>query len=205
MAPRFADGTVSAEHAVTAKELEKRRATYRARKEAERKADEEAAHKRYTNAWAIIDTLTKLYPLTFFIKGHKRRPLGLDTIKELIETGMPEHAVTNALHFYMGSYGYLKSVKEGAERINLSGEPVSSVTADEAADAAAGAIACRVRMNRRREKQKAEAAQAPAIIEAAPLQEVQPTTTEAAQPKRRLLGLADLKATAMARRMENAI
>ena len=46
-----ADGTVSVEHAVTAKELEKRRATYRARKEADRIAAEDAAHKRYTDAW----------------------------------------------------------------------------------------------------------------------------------------------------------
>jgi sRNA-binding protein len=37
-----ADGTVTAEHASTAKELEGRRVKYRARKEAERKAAEEA-------------------------------------------------------------------------------------------------------------------------------------------------------------------
>jgi hypothetical protein len=65
-------------------------------------------------------------------------------------------------------------------------------------------------MERRREKQKAEAAQArveesPKITEAAQLQEVRsPTIHETAQPKKRL-GLSDLKAAAMARRLENAL
>jgi sRNA-binding protein len=117
--------------------------------------------------------------------------------------------VATALRFYTQSKGYLKNTTEGAERINLAGEPTGLlVTADEAADAAAAAKACQLRMERRREKQKAEAAQArveesPKITEAAQLQEVRsPTILETAQPKKRL-GLSDLKAAATARRQSN--
>ena len=189
-----AAGTVSAEHAVTAKELEKRRATYRARKEAERKAAEEAAHKIYVEAWETIDKLAELYPLAFFVKGRNRRPLKLDIIKDLVG-GMPERELENALQFYTRSHWYFYTMrKEGTERINLAGEPLGLVTADEAKDAVAGMKACQLRMDRRRQKREAEAAQLPITETAQPI-------AETAQPKR--LGLSELKAAAMARRQSN--
>jgi sRNA-binding protein len=89
-------------------------------------------------------------------------------------------------------------MKEGAERLNLAGEPVGFVTADEAKDAADGAKACQMRIERRRTKREA----AQPITQ--PAQPIKQPITETAQPKR--LGLADLRAAALARRhnLENA-
>jgi sRNA-binding protein len=147
------------------------------RKLAVRKQKE--AQKRYTEAWATVDKLATLYSSAFFIKGCKRRPLALDGTDIV---GVTEDEAKNALRVYTQSYGYLHNVREGADRVNLAGEPVGSVTADEAAEAKA----CRARIERRQQERKAAALTT--IVEAAPLQKVQPTTTEAAQPKRRLLG-----------------
>ena len=153
------------------------------------------AQKRYTEAWARVDKLATLYPSAFFIKGCKRRPLALDGTDIV---GVTEDEAKNALRFYTQSYGYLHNVREGAARVNLAGEPVSFVTADEAAEAKA----CRERIERRRQERKAAA---PTVVEAAH------TTAEAAhvpdstspQPKKKL-SLGDLKAAAMARRqLEN--
>jgi sRNA-binding protein len=81
-------GVVSAEHAAGAARWVKAR--MRRKLEAVRERKLEAAHKSYTEAWATVDKLVELYPLAFFKKGHKRRPLKLDLIKDII--GMPEVA-----------------------------------------------------------------------------------------------------------------
>jgi sRNA-binding protein len=106
------------------------------------------------------------------------------------------------LRFYTQSFGYLRNMKEGAERLNLAGEPVGFVTADEAKDAADGAKACQMRIERRRTKR--EAAQPITQPITQPAQPITQPITETAQPKR--LGLADLRAAALARRhnLENA-
>jgi sRNA-binding protein len=210
-----ADGAVTAKDAATPEELEKRRAKYRARKEeAERKAAEEA-HKRYTDAWAIIDKLEELYPLAFFVKD-KRRPLKLDVLKDIVDataTVLVGADVENALRLYTGSNKYLKGLQEGVERIDLAGEPTGlSVTAEEAA----AAVAYRARIKRRRQEREAANLGAPAractteqpipqTAAAPPIPEMVQPIPETVQPKRQLSGLADLKAAALARRnMENA-
>jgi sRNA-binding protein len=202
-------GVVTAEQAVGAANGVDARMQHKLETARERKI---ATHKKYVEAWATVDKLIKLYPLAFFVSGRKRRPLKLDILKDLVEIGMSECEVANALVFYAQSFGYLKSLQEGAERLNLAGEPTGLlVTADEAAEAAAAATAYRAKIKRRQQKREATNLDARACpteqqIATAPVPEMAQPIPEMAQPKRRLLGLADLKAAAMARRnnMETA-
>ena len=199
---------VSAEHAAGpakwAKDrIQRKQERARARKEAERQAAEAAAHQRYVEAWETIGKLAAAHPLAFFMKGHKRRPLGLDIVNDLVATGAmgTVDMLENAVRLYTRSLGYLKSLKEGAARVNLAGEPTGSlVTADEAAEAAAAVIACKARMERRRQERQAAEPQLPAPVQtvAPPIQMVVQPTVAPAQPQR--IGLADLKTSALARR-----
>jgi sRNA-binding protein len=156
------------------------------------KALRKATHKRYVEAWETVAKLQALYPLAFFVKGKSRRPLKLDIVKDIVGADIPENELENALSLYMGSPAYLKNLKEGVERVDLAGEPTGvSVTADEAA----AATAYLERIERRE-------AVIPQVV-APPIPEtvvVMQQPAEAAQPKRQLSGLADLKAAAMARR-----
>ena len=112
----------------------------------------------------------------------------------------------NAVRLYTRSLGYLKSLKEGAARVNLAGEPTGSlVTADEAAEAAAAVIACKATNGAPAARTAGGGRPSAAAAEQMVVQPIpdggaapEMVTPETAQPRR--IGLADLKAAALARR-----
>jgi ProP effector len=136
-----------------------------------------------TNA-DVIAKLAQMFPRTFFVVGAARRPLKVGISRDLMAagTGLSRARVRHALHHYTRSIGYLTAMTVGAARVDLNGEPAGSVTADEAAHAAERLARIRAAIE---EKKRAVAAPKPEPV-------------PAPQPQR--LGLADLKAAALARR-----
>ncbi|QFU02601.1 ProP effector [Halomonas sp. THAF5a] len=77
---------------------------------------------------ALLDQWYRRYPSTFF-KGHTR-PLKVGIHEELTaREPWPEKLVRRALACYVNLPRYLKSVREGAGRLDLAGEPAGQVDA----------------------------------------------------------------------------
>ncbi|MDR9440473.1 MAG: ProQ/FINO family protein, partial [Halomonas sp.] len=77
---------------------------------------------------ALLDQWYQRYASTFF-KGHTR-PLKVGIHEELAACEpWPEKLVRRALACYVNLPRYLKSVREGAERLDLAGEPAGRVDA----------------------------------------------------------------------------
>ncbi len=77
---------------------------------------------------ALLDEWYQRYPSTFF-KGHTR-PLMVGIHEALsAREPWPEKLVRRALACYVNLPRYLKSVREGAERLDLAGEPTGRVDA----------------------------------------------------------------------------
>jgi len=134
----------------------------------------EANKLRDTTVAAVIALLAEMFPKCFSVYQGRRRPLKLKIHLD-IQAGLGGAITPTELHKALGVYcandAYLRSSQEGAQRIDLDGNPAGIVTAEEAQDA-------RARLAGRK----------------AP----KPTTSEPPTPKR--LSLADLKAAALARR-----
>ncbi len=76
----------------------------------------------------LLDQWYQRYSSTFF-KGHTR-PLKVGIHEELTaREPWPEKLVRRALACYVNLPRYLKSVREGAERLDLAGEPAGQVDA----------------------------------------------------------------------------
>jgi ProP effector len=139
---------------------------------------------------ATIALLCEQWPKCFALLEYRRRPLKLRIDLELqaaLDGAVTPRELTHALSAYCGNVGYLRASWEGAWRIDLAGNPVGIVTAEEAAHAKEWLTRTELKKARRAEaaaKQKAEEKKAAA----AP-----------AQAGKRL-GLADLKAMGRARR-----
>jgi ProP effector len=130
----------------------------------------------------LIAQLAERWPRAFFVFERRRRPLAIGIHADLLPAVDATPALLElALRRYVGNDFYLHALRPGAQRLNLDGHVVATVTEAEAA------FAARVRKKRaiRKERSK-QAAPTPA-----------PT---AAAPKR--LGLADLKAAAQARKQK---
>jgi sRNA-binding protein len=71
-----------------------------------------------------LEILTAKFPATFFIDAKKRQPLKIAIHFDLFAAGtrISNYQLRRALQFYGNSAGYLKSVFEGAVRIDLAGE-----------------------------------------------------------------------------------
>jgi ProP effector len=134
----------------------------------------EANKLRDTTVAAVIALLAEMFPKCFSVYQGGRRPLKLKIHLD-IQAGLGGAITPTELHKALGVYcandAYLRSSQEGAQRIDLDGNPAGIVTAEEAQHA-------RARLAGRK----------------AP----KPTTSEPPTPKR--LSLADLKAAALARR-----
>jgi ProP effector len=131
--------------------------------------------KRYDEIGAAIALLAETFPKCFAVFEQRRQPLKIGIhadIAAALDGAITLEELSNALRFYTGNVGYLRSLRAGAPRIDLDGQPAGVVTAEETAFAKT-----RLRAQRKNSAK-------PAVPTAA--------------PKR--LGLADLKAAALQRR-----
>lgn len=88
----------------------------------------EASSEEAPSPQALLDQWYQRYASTFF-KGHTR-PLKVGIHEELTaREPWPEKLVRRALACYVNLPRYLKSVREGAERLDLAGEPAGRVDA----------------------------------------------------------------------------
>ena len=88
----------------------------------------EASSEEVPSPQALLDQWYQRYASTFF-KGHTR-PLKVGIHEELTaREPWPEKLVRRALACYVNLPRYLKSVREGAERLDLAGEPAGRVDA----------------------------------------------------------------------------
>ncbi|GAA0683881.1 hypothetical protein GCM10009104_06380 [Marinobacterium maritimum] len=80
---------------------------------------------------AALEQLIEAYPQTF--SRDNVRPLKIGIQEDLIaDEKLARNRIKRALATYVRSLAYLRSVQEGAERIDLKGEAVGTVTAGEA-------------------------------------------------------------------------
>ncbi len=145
-------------------------------------------------AWraARIDTLLTLrqrFPNAFArLSDYRRRPLKIGIHLDL-RAAMPDLdpiEISRALSYYVSDVRYHRACTEGAERIDLNGNPAGVVSASEAENSKRSVTGIEAKLARRREQRAATRAQ--------------PTpATPPEKPKR--LTLADLKAAVAQRKL----
>jgi|SRR5215472_14125298 len=143
-----------------------------------------ARQKRHQAAAAAIRLLAEFYPKCFSIYEERRRPLKLNIhldIQAALDSAITPAELHRALGTYCSNPIYLGTLRKGAWRLDLNGEPAGVVTADEEAHAKAALARIRAKKARRA---------------AAKVQ----TAAKAQAPKR--LSLAELKAAALARKTD---
>ena len=91
-----------------------------------------------TTAYATIELLASTWPKCFSAPLTGRRPLKVGIGKEIAAvaegTSTPGE-LDAALRLYTTQKGYLRTLKEGALRVDLDGNPAGTVTAAQAANA----------------------------------------------------------------------
>ncbi len=88
----------------------------------------------------IIAHLAEKFPACFTVEGPVK-PLKVGIFQELAQALAEDDKVSKtqlrqALRHYTSSWRYLKSIKEGAQRVNLSGEEIEAIDAEQASFAA---------------------------------------------------------------------
>ena len=148
-----------------------------------------------------IAQLAGLYPSCF---RQPRQPLKIGIHNDII-TRHPElrpSLIVSALKTYTRSLGYLETLKAGAARIDLEGNPVGTVTDADEEDAKRKIAKAARRAEAKAIEDRNAAAPAKPVAERAgqqkPIPEAKSQQLTPAGPPR--LGLADLKAAAQARR-----
>jgi ProP effector len=142
---------------------------------------------RLTAAMATVTMLAESYPLAFVIEPRRRRPLKIGIRHDVIaalDGAVAPKTVSDALRLYTGNPCYLKSCKTGADRIDLNGNPVGQVSAE---DAASAKIRKKAKEAKWRERKQLPAK--PVVVE--PVKPPEPT---------RRISLADLRVAARSRR-----
>src|SRR5262249_39875233 len=81
-----------------------------------------------------ISKLAQLYPRAFFVFEMRRRPLKVGIHNDLMAV-LPWRVLRYALMRYTGNTAYLRALRTGVARVDLQGNVVGTVTADEAAQA----------------------------------------------------------------------
>jgi ProP effector len=175
----------------------------------------------------IIAVLAERFPAAFFVFEQRRRPLKLGIYDDLIERlggELSDLDLSAALRCYCGNSTYLNHCREGVGRLDLDGNVCGTVSAEHAENA-------RKRLEGRRAKRAAKtdhlghmaktppapiAAPIPPAIEATD-QEIQVpegsdstpiglVSVEESKPKPpKRLGLADLRAAALARKEKEEV
>jgi ProP effector len=147
-----------------------------------------AKSRDFTAVQNTIAALADLYPACFAVFQERRKPLKVgvrDDVIAALNGAITDKEVSRALRWYCGNSGYLKACVEGAPRIDLNGEAVGTVTAEEADNARARLAQQHAKQRTRRQKTNGRAVS---------------IDTASAEPKPRRLGLADLRRAAQARR-----
>src|SRR6478735_3162935 len=86
----------------------------------------------------IVVTLAERFPDTFSVFHNRRKPLKIGIrrdLSELLGATIDQKMLSAALRFYTSNPGYLRAQRVGADRIDLDGHAVGTVSADEAATA----------------------------------------------------------------------
>jgi ProP effector len=147
-------------------------------------------------AWreARLDTLLTLrqrFPHTFTrLSNRSRRPLKIGIHLD-IEAAMPDLdpiEISRALCYYVADIRYHRACTEGAQRIDLNGNPAGTVTASEAENSKRSVAGIEAKLAQRRERRAAVSAK--------------PTPPITPSPKR--LTLSDLKTAAVNRKANGA-
>lgn len=92
---------------------------------------------RYEITTAMRSTLVERFPLAFMPKGAQKRPLKIGIDQDIAAAAPdlnPQH-VRWALNDYVTGFKYLRHMKAGAERLDLSGAPNGEVSAEDAESA----------------------------------------------------------------------
>ena len=87
----------------------------------------------------IIDWLIEHFPGAFFKKGNQIKPLKIGIFDDIIDfyerldsPPFSKKALRDALSYYSASPSYLNCQKENAARVDIYGNEVDTVTADQA-------------------------------------------------------------------------
>jgi ProP effector len=95
---------------------------------------------KITDSKAVIALLTELFPHTFSVKG-PAKPLKIGIFQDLAERLKDDERVSKTtlrgtLRHYTNAWRYLESIKEGAHRVDLDGNPEAVIEAEHAQFAA---------------------------------------------------------------------
>jgi ProP effector len=111
--------------------------------------------KRRADSTAVIAQLAALFPKAFAVNHHERKPLKIGIDADIVARGVAiePRALWRPLRVYCASFGYLRTITAGAERVDLDGNPAGVVTA-EAAALALALLAARGDKEKRRQDEK---------------------------------------------------
>jgi ProP effector len=91
-------------------------------------------------AEAVIELLAERFPKCFVVYERRRKPLKIGIhhdIMAALDGAITPVELGIALRFYVGNSAYLRGLLKGAWRVDLDGEPVGSITAEQEARAKA--------------------------------------------------------------------
>ena len=86
--------------------------------------------KRRADSTAVIAQLAALFPKAFAVNHHERKPLKIGIDADIVARGVAiePRALWRPLRVYCASFGYLRTITAGAERVDLDGNPAGVVT-----------------------------------------------------------------------------
>jgi len=146
---------------------------------------------------ALLARLCEQFPQAFFAEQAQRRPLKLGIHRDILAAlgdAIDPKDLSIALRIYTANPVYLQRQTAGVARIDLDGNHAGVVSAEEAANAQRMLLA-------RVAKQKAAKVEKPKAEKPPPVEKLIATKVETEPSKPRRLGLADLKAAALKRKV----
>ena len=112
-----------------------------------------------TSVTEVIAYLAEAFPKCFAVYGLRRRPLKIGVAADITPLiPFAEDDLKAALRYYTRSESYLRACMEGVDRIDLEGDTVGVVTAQQAAHA------LKVLSERERSKAKKKAARNKVVV-----------------------------------------
>lgn len=104
------------------------------------------------DARAAIEFLVERFPTCFSLYEWRRRPLKVGIRDDIAaaDNTITLQQIRHGLARYCGSDGYLSAMRAGAARIDLDGNVVGAVTEEQAAGAAKGLRARRIKVAARK-------------------------------------------------------
>jgi len=148
---------------------------------------------------SAIDLLAELFPKTFSRFEQRRRPLKVGIRADLLaalDGAITPVELAHALTCYTANLWYLDSLRAGAVRVGLDGEPAGIVTPEEAAQA----TETYARLLARRARRRASVKPTTATAIAKPVQKVTAKAKAVTVAKVKRMSLAELKAAALRRK-----